>query len=52
MEMSYMRDGRNFYMRHIASADAEKIDEAMEMFDPEAADQMEFPIKSGTLCAA
>ena len=52
VEMSDLTDGKNFHLRLTDSADAAKIDEAMESFEPATADPMERPIKAGSLCAA
>ena len=40
VEMSDLTDGKNFYLRRADSDDAQKIDEAMENFDPSTADTM------------
>ena len=53
VEMTDMVDATSFYVRDIgAGSQYAKIDEAMEHFDAENAEELEKPIKRGTLCAA
>ena len=35
-----------------SNSDCTKIDDAMDNFDPQSADNLERPINKGTLCAA
>ena len=53
VEMTDMVDATSFHVRDIGQGSQyAKIDEAMEHFDSQTADELEKPIKRGTLCAA
>ena len=48
-----MTDASRFHVRLLDKAkDQQKIDDAMRKFDSKSADELERPIKKGTLCAA
>jgi hypothetical protein len=47
-----MEDSRSFFVRLADESSCAKIDDAMENFDPNTADYLEKPVKTGTLCAA
>ena len=53
VEMIDMVDATSFHLRDVGQGSQYgKIDEAMEHFDSQTADELERPIKRGTLCAA
>ena len=53
VEMIDMIDATSFHVREVGQGSQyAKIDEAMEHFDLQTADELEKPIKRGTLCAA
>jgi staphylococcal nuclease domain-containing protein 1 len=53
VEMTDMLDATSFHVRDVGAGSAyAKIDEAMEHFDYQTAEELEKPIKKGTLCAA
>ena len=53
VEMTDMIDATSFHVRDVGKdSQYAKIDEAMEHFDYQTAEELEKPIKKGTLCAA
>jgi hypothetical protein len=50
--VSEVQDASNFYVRMPSNSACTKIDDAMDNFDPQSADNLERPINKGTLCAA
>jgi staphylococcal nuclease domain-containing protein 1 len=50
--MTDIADANLFYVRFTNDNQYEEIEEELEDFDVEASDDLEKPIKKGTLCAA
>jgi len=51
--MTDIEDATSFHLRCIDdSSPYQRIDDAMEDFDPDTAEELERPIMKGTLCAA
>jgi staphylococcal nuclease domain-containing protein 1 len=50
--MTDISDAMNFHLRIIGDNDYESIESEMEEFDPSEAEELEKPIKKGTICAA
>lgn len=50
--MTDLEDANRFYMRLLSDNSYYKIEELLDDFDPIRADDLERPIKKGTLCAA
>ena len=48
-----MKDATSFHLRKVDSASQyQRIDDAMEAFEASTSEELERPIKKGTLCAA
>jgi len=53
VEMTDMKDATSFHLRRVdSSSPYQRIDDAMEEFDANTAEDLERPIMKGTLCAA
>lgn len=53
VEVTHVTDASRFYVRVLDKAKVyKKIEDAMAKFDPKNAEELEKPIKKGTLCAA
>ena len=50
--MTDIRDATRFHMRILGESQYNKIDLELDKFNPQNADDLERPIKKGTLCAA
>ncbi len=50
--MTDLQDANNFYVRIVGDNQYAKIERELEEFDPQQAEDLEKPIKKGTVCAA